>query len=1029
MSLNEVQQKAADTLDKNIVLSAGAGTGKTKVLTNRFLNILKTNDIEDILAITFTKKATSEMKNKILQELINTNREEYKFFNKSNIYTIHGFCNVVVKSHVLDLELNPNYEVLEESQAKTLLNETIDEVLLRQPRNSFLFEFLYKEDYIKLDSFKYSLESLINSMNNLSISLSELKEKNKNFNDGLKDYSKINYDKLIYLLEEYDKSITSKSKFKKYVAEGKFDDFKKNPTIDKLDEILENLGSSTKSDIKTILESIESEIFEINLNRERENFQTYEFIVDLIEEVQKLYKTKKKELGVLDYDDLEKYALKILKNKKQTPYKYIMVDEFQDTNKRQVEILRCLTNNLSKDINLFVVGDKKQSIYGFRGSDLEQFESFSKELIENGALYLEMEVNYRSTDTLIKSFNKIFKNLLKEDYKSLVANLSGGDKIKCLKYKNEDSEENVVADYISHLIGKGIEPNEIGVLYRNNSEIIKLHKELVKRSIEVNNSNETLLDNRMIKDILLFLDVLIDKNNIISLLSFLKSPMCGISENSIFILANFFHKVKFESLTEDLIEESIEESINEEDIVQNLINEVDETDKEKLKRAINFLNKYRDLLHLISLNELLVKVFRDFNIYEKAEILYGDLTVNNLNKLLELSYEFDLTNRDLCEFKNFLQTKPKEDVSKGVNLLSIHKSKGLEYKYLIVCQLQKDLTKGPISQKFNIGSNGIGISGKIKGKYIQNKIEELKKKICEEKRIFYVALTRAKENLILPINEEKLTKEQSMYNYIFKDSFNDYEDVEITVEKIEEKTNNTLNFNLKLVDVVDEDFNFGKINLESSFIKYYSATTLINYLENKDKFFSAYILKDDNINFGKEYKEELLPPKIRGLIIHKIAEKRPIEVRQFIEEQLKYSGIEYDENIIETLLTLSENLDKFGYLKDDARIEREKKFLFEIYGEIIVGFIDEIRNINNEIHIVDYKTSKLTEKSKEIYSHQLRIYKMALDKIYGKKVSEAILISLEDGENFKVDISEEKMQETKKLLLEFFNYVKSFEEI
>ena len=436
------QQIAIETIDKNVAVNAGAGTGKTKVLTERFIHILEygnleeNKEVESIVAITFTKKATQEMIDRIRKEMrknfhrSNRWREYYRDMGKANISTIHSFCAKILRENPIEAKIDPLFEVLEDYKAMKLLNETIQDVLSRGLENDEgVYDLLRRFKKNDVNFLVNDFYQLYNKVRTIGLSFEELKHKTLEYINSLefeKDDISFIKDKFIYLMEKLPKN----SKIFKLQLDSNWIKFKDNKyDYDELPNILaylyENIGTSSKE--SESIDLLKSAIEKSLLGCEKHNIHIYDTVLELLMEIDEEYELKKKEIKSLDYDDLQIKVLELLDNnhireKYQSTYKYIMIDEFQDTNEIQKRIfykLATVDEKLDKS-NLFVVGDPKQSIYGFRGADLDVFydvildiQEVSKEEI------ITLQRNYRTVETVLKFINNIFSKLMTNKYKEL----------------------------------------------------------------------------------------------------------------------------------------------------------------------------------------------------------------------------------------------------------------------------------------------------------------------------------------------------------------------------------------------------------------------------------------------------------------------------------------------------------------------------------------------------------------------------------------------------------------------------------
>ncbi|WP_036730206.1 UvrD-helicase domain-containing protein [Peptoniphilus mikwangii] len=1029
--LNRIQNIAVNTIDKNICLSAGAGTGKTKVLTERFLNILKNGnltkgyELEEILAITYTNKAAFEMKSKIKDALSKSKDDKlkdiYKFFSNAQIFTIHAFCGELIRKYPLAVEVDPEFEICEPLEAEDILRDATNTVFKKYENDMRLYELLMEISEIDIRKFSDAIISLYDDLKNKSYSIDEIEIKNSEF---LNEISKIKTDfsTLIYWIHELGnhKKLASNSKFRKLYAGDDIKKFFGSPNFDFFEKIRSCVKDSKNKEIYEIMGKIRLEMLRLELVNEPKNQKYYELITDILKDIEIEYTFKKREKNYLDYEDLQKYALKILNSEIDIEYKYIMVDEFQDTNKIQTEILKKLTNNLSDNVNLFVVGDAKQSIYGFRGGDLAQYKKFVKEMESKDCISLDMNENYRSSSSLIESFNELFPKILGKEYTNLNANLKGDEKIKILEFCDDSKESVVAANYIDSLIKAGIDKKDIAILFRTAKNMESFESELISRNISVNNTAKKFSEFREIRDIIVLLKALSNNRDILNILAYFKSPLVGLSENSIFKLA-------LRSKDTDILNFELEK-------------ELDDRDKELFKNGLSKYFTLREYKNVLTLSEFIAMVVKELRCYEIFRMCFGKNSILNIDKLILLSNEFEKKSLNLEEFINYVQNVvlDGEKTEDAVTLMTIHKSKGLEFDHIILSDFKKNLLKKPTENIIKIGENGLGI--KIKNReskyYFIIEAEKLNE-LEEERRIFYVAATRAKKTLTF-LNckyKEKEDIEKGNENNV-KNSYHEllkntqFNNLKIISPSYEEVLRNSKPNIFEKLNMTGDCENNTLIRNEyfdrNKQFRYYSASGYMAFKKDPVSFYRTYILGDE-IEYksdGSEY--EGIDPIKRGIIVHKYAQFCPSDIDEFLKRELEQNDIAVTNDVLDLLKDRIKNVDKS---QRGTILHREYEFYYPVKNGIINGFIDQIREVNGDIEIIDFKTGHLTKESIEYYKLQLQIYTRAYESISGKHVKSAILISLADNTEHEIDISKTSVDNTIADFEKFIDFVETHDKI
>lgn len=601
-NLNESQKKAVLAVNGPVMVFAGAGSGKTRTLTYRVAYMIGEEKISpyNILAITFTNKATNEMRER-LYNLIGSAADE------TTISTFHSLCARILRREIHHLGYSRNFTIIDD------------------------------EDQLKI------------------------------LNDLLKE-------------ENIDKKKTSGRYIQKIINNCKC--FNLKPEIP-LDNILMNK-----------------------------------------------YEAKMKELNLLDFEDLllKTYELFTLHeevlNKYANRYKYVLVDEFQDTNLIQYKIIKLLAKDSH---NLFVVGDDDQSIYSFRGTNYENMNLFKKDFPDHKIFYLTQ--NYRSTQTILDGCNRLIANNKNREKKELFSEIKGTHSdVVISQPPTEKYEVEYIVDEIMSLKLKGMEYNDFAILYRSNVLLRNIELGLIQAGLPYQvYGGISYLRRREIKDIISYFKLILNHDDIYSFQRIVNVPSRMIGEttvNKIIELKNKYKISLFEALDscKTILSTRRYSALMD---FKNLIIEL----KEDLETN-TFIEVYEKLLEKIEYHNYLLKeddgVDRIENIEEFKSILL-QLEESSLDtsraERLELAFDQALLNDDIRQSK-------KENVN-GIIVSTIHSVKGLEFKNVFVIGLEENVF--PNSYRFTDESE-----------------------IEEERRIAYVAFTRAKEKLYLLSTQNRL---------------------------------------------------------------------------------------------------------------------------------------------------------------------------------------------------------------------------------------------------------------------------------
>ncbi len=423
-----------------------------------------------------------------------------------------------------------------------------------------------------------------------------------------------------------------------------------------------------------------------------------------------MYENKLAQEKALDFDDLLLKSYNILKNHKdvlekyQNLWKYIHIDEYQDTNKVQYMTAKLLAE---KNRNICVVGDVDQSIYSWRGADIENILSFEKDYPE--AKVILLEENYRSTQTILSVANEVIKNNKLRKEKNLFTKNDVGEKVSFLKALNEIEEARFIARKSQELISKGVSPREISVLYRANFQSRVLEEAFLTENVPYQVLGTKFFERKEVKDILSFLRASLNPESLSDIKRIINVPARGIGKVTILKI--------FEGGKEKL-PEGIKEKV--ENFFNLLVKIKKETEKLKPSEVIKFIIKESGLeLELQRGNDEDKEKLENMRELATLAIKYDHFPKpEGIEKLLEEAAL--MTDQDSLE-KN----------ENAVKLMTVHASKGLEFDYVFITGLEQDL----------FPHQGNGTEAKTP--------EEME----EERRLFYVALTRARIKLFLTYAE------------------------------------------------------------------------------------------------------------------------------------------------------------------------------------------------------------------------------------------------------------------------------------
>ena len=605
--LNPSQIQAIETVNGPVLIMAGAGSGKTRVLTHRYAHLVKHHnvDVEQILAITFTNKAAEEMKSRI-SKLLNLK------ISPKWISTFHSLCVKILRIHGDKIGYKSNFTIYDQSDSNKVIRNCMSE------NNVDLKQYSPKR-------FQAHISNLKNSM----ISPGEALENAESFFEV----------KVAEIYSSYEKKLIIANSM----------DF---------DDLL----------IKTV-----------------ELLQTNESI------------------------------LKFWSNK----FQFIMVDEYQDTNFVQYKLVELLGSN---NKNVCVVGDSDQSIYAFRGADIRNIIEFEKDF--SNATVIQLDKNYRSSKKILNLANSVISNNPRKIEKNLWTDNEDGLDISSFRFRSEKDEARWVAEEVKNLIASSKE-NEVAIFYRTNSQSRLFEEEL--RMLNINYKvigSVRFYDRKEIKDIISYLQFLVNDSDTVAFERIVNVPRRGIGESTvkkIRVYLNETGKSIFEAL------ESIGEIKNISPRIKGSLSEFKDLITELKSYSLQGPSKtIQKVLELTGYKMSLIKegtLESQMRIENIEELLNSAFSFENLYEE-EIDEPYGMLRDYLESIALFSETDKLEDADR-VLLMTLHNAKGLEFPYVFMTGMEENLFPHERSSQ---GDNS---------------------EIEEERRLCYVGITRAEKKLYL----------------------------------------------------------------------------------------------------------------------------------------------------------------------------------------------------------------------------------------------------------------------------------------
>lgn len=1001
-------KEQSDAINKdgtNIIVSAGAGSGKTAVLSERVLRKLKEGvNVNELLILTFTKAAAKEMKERIRKKIKKepSLSAQLELIDSAYITTFDSYSLSVLKKYHYLLNLSKNIGITDSTLVQIKKEEILDNI----------FEELYEEKDEKFEEFISTFctkddKEIRNYLLNIYSKLELKTDKKEYLEKYINEY--FNEEKIRNDINLFEKSILKKKeKIEENVKELSFLMDGKNYTklLDSLSPLLNsenyknvkiNLSVSMprmqklSDEEKELKEEISDGIKELkNICIYESTDEIYksilstkkyvECIIDILTLLNDRITKYKLENNMYEFNDVAALSIKILKEfpfareEIKNSLNEIMIDEYQDTNNVQEEFISLISNN-----NVYMVGDIKQSIYRFRNANPYIFKNkYDNYKNNNGGIKIDLNKNFRSREEVLNNINDVFRIIMddeigganyKESHEMVFGNLTYNNEGK-LNQNNDFEIYNYEYDskglFKKEEIEAFIIANDIKEKINNNYKIFD-KDELIIRNAEYNDF-VILMDKSsnfdLYKRIFEYLNVplTIEKDE-----SIIEEVILKVLKNLLILISKIYEKnldVEFKYMFISVARSFLFEMSDEE--IFDIFNNNSFKDNVLYIKAKSISEK----LDYVNINSLIVEIIDTFEIYENiSKIGNVNSNITILDYLLNSSTSFIDNNMDIYDFINYLKdlTTKGYDIkinrnsgeSNSVKIMTIHKSKGLEYHICYYSGLYSEFNIRDLNDKF-IFDNKYGIISPYFDEGISNTIykyllkeDYIKEEISEKIRLFYVALTRAKEKMILvtDLNQGKKSKDRIKYrsfNDIMLsviDNFNDYitnidiEKLDITKDYKKIKQTNYLDYITK----TDEKLDIKEILIENEELDEKSFSKKMTKLITKEE--------NDSIKFGLDMHYAL-------------------EVTDFINP-----NFDNMDNFIKNKIIKFLDNDLLKNIKN-AQIYKEYEFVYEEENEKYHGIIDLMLIYPDHIDIIDYKLKNIID---ENYINQLNGYKKYIE--------------------------------------------------
>ena len=1017
------QEEAIIKSGSNIIVSAGAGSGKTAVLSERVINKIQNGiHVNELLILTFTRAAADEMKDRIRKKIgkIPEFKDELTLLSSAYITTFDSFALSVVKKYHYLLKISSSIAITDESIVKLEQKKILDNIFEKfYKEKNEKFINLIKKYCIKNDkSLKSNILSLCNKISDY-IDRDEFIDnvinnfyEEENVNNLLTKYKEfINDKKKAIMLEldnmnmyfDYDYCMSLQNSclgiLKANIDELHLYESIKLPSAPRGSE---EEAKEAKANLKKLVDDLISygnygtlEDIKNDILSSKETVITIlEIVKSYLNEVEKY----KKENNIYTFSDISRLSIKILKenesvrNELKYSFKEIMIDEYQDTNDVQAIFISMIANN-----NVYMVGDIKQSIYRFRGSNpnifKEKYSNYSKNI---GGYKIDLIKNFRSRYEVLDNINKVFDLIMdsslgsaeyRETHEMVYGNTAyDSEKINDFNYDFE------VLEYMNNKKETGFDNSEVEIFM-----IAKDIKDKMKNKLKVFDKETSKLRDATYNDFVIILDRSKYFDSFKKIFEYLDIPLTILKDGKlnastdIYLIKNIV----------DLIIHINDNNLNEDfkyDFVSIARSFLYEYTDENIFDIINSKNYkettiYKDFssienINIKTSNEIFNDILDITDFYNKLYKI-GDYENTNvrLETISKLSSSLSNLGLSIIDFRDYLNDiiENNEDIkyttfssnSDSVKILTIHKSKGLEYPVCYFADLDHEFNTSELKDKFICDKNyGLIVPSNMED-ITTSVIKELYKKdfikeeISEKIRLFYVALTRAREKMIIVLPEKETKKLEKNENGVIEEirrlSFSKLSDFMYGVKDYLDKY-------FKTIDIT-------KLGLT----KDYQYNKTINIKDNTN-------IKDDikveEINIKNDITEEKHFSKETNML----STKEEIKMMKYgtrIHEYLEL--IDYKNPNLSLIKDtfIKDKIEKFlnnDLLKNikDSNIYHEYEFYYEKDNINYHGIIDLMLEYDEHIDIIDFKLKSITDDN---YKSQLYGYKNYIENITNKKVN------------------------------------------
>ena len=1014
------QTEAIEKSGSNIIVSAGAGSGKTAVLSERVIHHLnKGITIDKLLILTFTNAAAGEMKDRIRSKITDNLdlKDNLDLLESSYITTFDSYCLSLVKKYNYVLNVSSHLNIVNDALINNFKKKTIDEIFTyyyeKEDKDFYklISDFCIKND----EDIKNSILKIVNSLDQRIDKHEYLETYISHFFDQehisnlINEYMNLIYEEIdnietnMYFLEnsdfpEYYESLSKT--LERLIKSKSYDDLKQN-----IDVNLPRLPRNSE-DIKEYKDNISKSVNIIkdylrfsSLNEIYETFDIAkkytQIIIQIISDFNERITKYKNENDLYEFNDIELMAINLLKenseirNEIKNNYYEIMVDEYQDTNDIQEYFISLIENN-----NVYMVGDIKQSIYGFRNANPIIFKNkYDDYANNNGGIKIDLLKNFRSRSNVLKGINDIFNLIMDDQY-------GGANYVKEHQMNFGNHDYDIKANKQNYDL-EVIEYDESELFTKAETEAFIIARDIqekIKNGYEVIDKKSHQLRKATYADFCIIMDRGSSFTLYKKIFEYLGLPMTIYldqkltTETDILIIKNIYtlimqiHEkifdIKFRYAFMSVARSFLFE-MNDDEILKIFTdNAFYKTELylkcQKISDKVDYYSNYDTIKHIVD----------SFDFYEKT-IKVGNIeeTITRINSLLDIAKDLESVGYSYADFYDYLSLIIESDFeirykdvtndSDSVKLMNIHKSKGLEFPICYFSGFYKTFNKSDIKDRFVYDKdygfvtpyfkNGIG--NMITKDLLINKFND--NDISEKIRLLYVALTRAKEKMIMimPCLDKKVNTVCKIVDNSIRKRYSSFLDIIYSIK------GNLTNY-------------YRKSNLEDLKMSKEYLNSITSKENSSIKVDKTIIFKELNIKIENE--EEMHASKTINKLLSK-EEYKNIEYGKKVHEALELTNfLDIDDN--NPFKDLTMKLKNKLNITNKTKIYKEYEFIYEDTG-LVHGIIDLVLIEDREIKIVDYKLSDITD---DAYQKQLKEYAKFFQKVYNMDVKTYLYSVLND---------------------------------